>query len=391
MANLPIEDLTTPVTRAEFETSFYRVMAAVGMRTSSWKPGAVVRAIVTASCVVLHAFSVVICQIIRSGFLDLASGWWLRLCASKGFGTDYLEASFATGLVRVDNTRATSFNESPGDVTFLGANDQEYTNVGPMVIAPNQTGVYVTVIAKVAGATGHAYAGTITRFGSTYPGLVVTNPSEISGLDDESDESLIARSKDAASALSPNGPRDAYRYRARIAKRADGTSLGINRVLVEPGPGDGTLTVYVANASGSVPGSIVDSSTDLGRIHYLLNTEIAPIGDEPTAVSASPVTVNVFADVWIYTDAGMSDAQATSAITASVSDYIKSVNIGGDRQTSDEGSVFRDAIIAAILGAIPERKAFHCVVLTPSANVTLTTNQVPIVGTLQFTIHWVSR
>src|SRR5512142_539529 len=103
MATLPLSELVTPITRKEFETSIYRVMSAIGMRTSSWKPGAVVRAIVTATSVVMACLSKVICQVIRSGFLELSSGIWLRLCAKYGFNTDYLEATYASGLVRVDN------------------------------------------------------------------------------------------------------------------------------------------------------------------------------------------------------------------------------------------------------------------------------------------------
>jgi hypothetical protein len=378
-----LDELTTPITREEFTESMIRVMAAVGLKTSSWKPGAVVRAMIVAVSVMLYGLSVIVALVARGGFLELSSGAWLRLCAYFGFGTAYNPATFAAGTLIINNTGALVFDEPTGEMRFLGPLGQEYVATQRVQIAAFQTGVVVGARAVVSGGAGGASAGTITRFGATYTGLTVTNPAAFVGSDDESDSALMLRARNAAASISPNGPIDAYERVALDALREDGTSLGITRVRVVRGPGDRSCTVYAATASGAVSGAANNPATDLGRLQYLVQTKACPTGMTAYAASGVGLTINIGYEVWLYTTSGLTSAQAQALIATAVTNYIKDMKIGGDRKVaSGTGYVYLAKLRAVILGALPAGTAFDCVLSSPSADVACEGYSTPQLGTL---------
>jgi hypothetical protein len=386
---LPLDDLITPISRQEFEASIYRVMAATGLKTSSWKPGAVVRTIVLAVSVVLSALSALNAQIVRSGFLELAQGPWLRICAYFLYNTKAKTATFATGTVRIDNTSTRVYNEETGDLRLLGAENQEYVSLEPFVCAAYQTNILIAVRASTAGSIGTAFAGTITRFAAAYPGLTVTNSSDLIGDDDESPASLIARARAGAASVSPNGPIDAYERVALDAEFPDGTTLGINRVRGVTGPGDGSCTVYAATASGVVTGVVTDVTTPLGRLQQLLTTKACPLGMSVNAASGIGLTVNIVYQLWMYTTAGLTAAQAHQKVQSAVSLFLRSAKIGGDRPTESAGAIYHDKLRAVILGAIPDGAGFHCLLTTPPADVSCERYSSIQVGTITGTVNLV--
>lgn len=374
-----LDELTTPCTWREVETTLYRVMAAVGMKTSSWRPNAVVRAIVVAVAVFVAALTVLAAEVAAGGFLETARGSWKKLVAWFTFDTAALKASFAAGSVTITNTGTSVYDEAAGDVAVLGPDDQVYVSLEAMVIGPGGS-ITLNVRAKEAGSAGSCGASTITRFEGTYPGLTVTNPSAFVGTDDETDSELERRAKSSAAAISPNGPVDAYEAVALAATRADGTHLGVNRVRVVQGPGDGSCTVYAATASGAVAGDVEDPETDLGRLHYLLNTLACPPQGTTTAASGIGLTISVIYRVWVYTSAGLSAAQIVAAVDAALTAYLRQLPIGGDWPSDAAGYVFVDMLRKVILSAVPG--AFHCEITSPAADVECERYSVPQVGTL---------
>jgi hypothetical protein len=103
MATFSIDELITPLETEEIKTSVYSALATVGVTTTTWKPGAVVRTIIAIVAVILHALSVLVSNIARSGFLALASGTWLALKARYDYAVEKQEAEFASGTVLVSN------------------------------------------------------------------------------------------------------------------------------------------------------------------------------------------------------------------------------------------------------------------------------------------------
>src|SRR3989304_1758463 len=76
-----LAELTTPLTVDEIKTAIYAALAPNGAATTTWKPGAVVRTIITGVAIVLAGFSRLQAAIAKSGFLGLAEGDWLTLVA----------------------------------------------------------------------------------------------------------------------------------------------------------------------------------------------------------------------------------------------------------------------------------------------------------------------
>ena len=120
-----LDELTTPVTVDEWKTSIYSVMGRVGVDTTSWKPGAVVRTIVTAVSIMLAALSVLIAAIAAGGFLELATGMWLTLLARYQYGVERQEATRATGQVTITNSGGGIYDFDPEDLVVLHATTQK--------------------------------------------------------------------------------------------------------------------------------------------------------------------------------------------------------------------------------------------------------------------------
>jgi hypothetical protein len=95
MALLPLDELTTPLTTDQVKARIYATLASVGVSTTSWKPGAVVRTMIAACAIVMAALSELTANIARSGFLELAEDKWLALVAHHVYGVDKVYATFA--------------------------------------------------------------------------------------------------------------------------------------------------------------------------------------------------------------------------------------------------------------------------------------------------------
>src|SRR5687767_5936032 len=101
---ITIESLTTPVTKDEAKEAIYEALATVGVNTTTWKPGAVVRTLVAIVAILFAACTNLIAEIAKSGFLELTSGSWLTLVARYVYGVTRLEATFGTGTLTLINS-----------------------------------------------------------------------------------------------------------------------------------------------------------------------------------------------------------------------------------------------------------------------------------------------
>src|SRR5262245_1471264 len=264
---LPIDQLINPLTKDQVKASIYNLLKASGVPVTSWQEGAVLRTLIAVVAAIFAGFTEVIAVATRAGFLDLAEGIWLTLNAHFVYGVDRIEATYATGKVTLTNTAGGLFNMEPGDLILLCPSTKKtYTNVSAFQLDPLST-LDIDIRAVEMGAASTAAPNTITEFVTKLLGVEVTNAAPLVGLDAESDAALRVRCRDSLGALSPNGPPAAYRYWAKTAKRADGSSVGVTRVRLMPPPGDGSMQMYVASATGPVSGNANDPSTDLGAVN----------------------------------------------------------------------------------------------------------------------------
>ena len=143
MANA-LDALTNPYTRDEVQAAIYQMLATQGVNTTSWKPGAVLRTMITTCAAVMAAFTEIQAQNARLGFADLSSGQWLGLKAQYDYGIDpeLLDATFATGTVTLRN--------NGGGVYDVDAFDLIVTN-------PTNGASFRNSAAFHLGALGHGF------------------------------------------------------------------------------------------------------------------------------------------------------------------------------------------------------------------------------------------
>lgn len=376
MAIFTLDDLTKPATRAEVQATIYRVLGLLGVNTTSWGSGAVVRAMIVGVSAVLAAFSSLQAAIARSGFLDLAEDDWLTLVARYVYGVERIAATFATGHVTLTNTLGGLYTLDVGD--YIAANPatgKTYRNVEAFTLNPSSS-VTVAMSAVEAGADSYAPTATITSQVTVLVGVAVTNADTFVGLDAESDPALRARCREKLGALSPFGPWDAYAFAARNARRSTGEPCGVTRTRVNK-DGFGNVSVYVAGASGTTSGTLGDLTTDLGAVDDAINKSAEPLAINATAIGATAAPINVVYEAWAYTSTGMTAAQIKAAVRLKLVDFMAAQPIGGAKLDPGDpsGVVFVDALRAVISNALPQ--IYHVVVTSPAGDTTLALAQVP--------------
>lgn len=386
---ISLADLTTPLTRDQVKQSIYDVLSTVGVNTTTWKPGAVVRTIIAAVAAIISAFSQLTSAIARGGFLELASGSWLDLVAHYVYGVDRVLATFAPGEVTLTNASGSTYIIDPEDLVVSNPDTgKTYRNTTAFTLNPGAT-LTIPIVAIEAGAASTSTPGTIVELETTFVGVTCTNALAVVGLDDELDPALRARCREKLGSLSPFGPWDAYTYAVKNAKRyTDGTPIGVTRARTVK-DGYGNVTVYVATASGAVTGVSSNIATDLGALDDAVQRRAAPLAVTADTVSASNLTVPVTYEVWAYNTAGLTPAQWESAIATALANFMSAQPIGGNVIDPDPGKIFVDGLRRAIGGVRSE--IFRVVVTAPAADVVLGANEVAVLGTVTPTaIHEVA-
>lgn len=386
-----IEDLTTPLTTDQVKQSIYDVLAAVGVTTTNWKPGAVVRTMIAACAIVIAALSSLTAKLARAGWIELAEGSWLTLAARYVYNVERVQATFAAGSATIDNAGGGVYAYAVGDLILENNRTHKlYRNTAVVNIAALQTGVSVSLAALEAGSEATAFPGEITIFQAPQPGLTVTNVTAVIGLDAEDDPTLRQRCRDKLGALSPMGPADAYASAARNATRADGTPIGINRIRITK-DGLGNVYVYVATASGAVTGDADDPNTDLGAIDVALHRNAAPLCDTVHTLSSVNVPFAFIYELWLYNDSGLTEAQIIAAVQAEVAAWIPTVPIGGDVIDINPGRLYRSAVEAVIGRTRVNGTSLRIAkvnILSPATDFTMTIDQViTIFSVSPFAIH----
>lgn len=388
MAFFSLSDLTTPATRSDVQAAIYRVFGVLGVNTTAWGTGAVVRTMVVGVSAVLSAFSQLQAQIARSGFLDLSSGDWLTIVAQHVYDVTRIDATFATGVMTFVNSGGGIYDEDPGDLIVATPDGKTYRNDEAVHIGASSTVANVPMTAVEAGSASSAAANTITVMTTTLLNVTCTNPNAFTGADVETDAALRTRCSEKLGSLSPMGPWDAYAYAARNAHRSTGEPCGVTRTRTLK-DGFGNVTLVVASATGTVSGSIGDLTTDLGAIDDAVQRMAAPLGVTAHTESASNVSQAITYELWAYNTSGYSNTQIQALISSALQPFVAAQPIGGNTLSPGDatGYVWADAIKAAISEVLSQ--IFHVVVTMPAGDVALTNTQVMQLGTVVGTIHQV--
>ena len=371
MARLSIDDVTTPVTREQVESTIYDVLARVGVSTTSWKSGSPTRTMIAACAAVLAAFSQLMANVARSGFLELSSGEWLTLVAWYVYGVERRAADFASGVLTVTNTGGGIYTVDVGDlIARNGTSGATYRNTAAFTLSavtnPPGNVAQVSIAAVEAGSGSNADPGAINALVTTLLGVTCSNAAAIYGADQETDSELRARCSETLGALSPMGPWDAYSSALRNATDPSGRNLGITRVSLVP-DGYGVVDCYAATSTGIV------SPGDLVYAQEAVNLNAEPQAITARVWSASGVPVLLVCSVWAYNTSGLTDAELAAAVWQAFIAYVLAQPVGGNVGASTpappNGAIFRDALTAALIASRPE--IFHVALTTPASDVVL--------------------
>lgn len=376
MSLFNISDLTKELTPDEVETAIYQELDLLGVETTVWKPGAVVRTIVSVFSTLLAYNTFVIAGIAQSSFLFYAQSGWLTLLAQYTYNIEREGASNATGHVTLTNSSATPYTLAPNDLIVSNPTiSKEFRNSGALTVPANSS-VTTVIVAVEEGSGSNSAPHSITSLVTALAGVTCTNADAISGFDVESDDSLKKRCQQSTAALSPFGPSDAYRYAAVSAKR-NGESCGVTRIRLDA-DGMGNIDVYCATSTGEVPGTVGDLTTDLGCVADAVQHNAVPLGITANVFSCTTQNVAVSYTVYVYDSVNLDTVSILALTDTALGDRIDRLPIGGDIITTPPGALYLDSIKSCIDNTLPE--IYRVVVHSPTADIPLTIGQVAVLA-----------
>lgn len=378
-----LTQLFTPLTADQVFASELDIAAQVQLPVTAWQDLSCGREILFVTAQLASNFTVgAFGGAAAGGLLDFATGDWLTLLAISNFGVTRIPATFGAGVEEYTNVAAVDYDFAAGELVLVNSvTGATYTNADDVHLPAGSVGSPTVtpgvIVAQIAGTVGSANAGQVTSLQSPVLGVSVTNTTAIAGVDEQSDPSLRTLCRLSMARASPNGPVDAYSYFATTSVRAvDGASVGVTRTNVIQQ--NGTVLVYVASASGGVPGDASDPNTDIGAVNANIQNNCVPTGITASTVSATPFPQTITAQVWRARGSTISDSALQQAIANQLSSYVKSVPIGGFN-IGTGGTLFLDAIIGQIFQAAPGQ-VVQVTVSAPAGDVAVNSNQVVTIG-----------
>lgn len=376
-----LASLLVKETKAAIYTTALSIAAAVGLPVSSWQPGDPTRSLYYIEAETLSTLEEVVAGFIASGFLDYASGPWLKILAKQVFNVDVPEATFATTDLVLTNTGGGVYTIDPGDLTFKSSlTGKQYHNTTGGTLLGGGT-LTITVVADEAGSDSSAGAGEIDTLVTTLLGVTCANPTAAIGVDEQDEATTRQQCRDKLGSLSPNGTKDAYAYVARNSTLT-GTNV-VNRVRVFSDSDIGEVTVYLAGASGAI------AETDRALVETAIVTWATPLCVTPTVLSASNVTVPVTYELWIYKSCNKTAAEVAADVQSALETMFAARPIGGDIiPPATTGAIYKSMIESTIRSTFSQ--AFRVSVSTPAGDTALTNAQVPVLGAVTYTINLVN-
>lgn len=372
LALISVSDLISTKTIADWKQSIINTATLVGLKTENWSEGGYTRTLLALFTQLYKTGGDVVKALAASAFLDTATGGWLTLLANQVFDVDRIEATHARAVdgITLVNNGGDLFEFDPGDIVVAQASGKTYrnTSAGTLNAGFGQT-LKLDLEAEEAGSGSTANVGAISVLVTTFIGVTCSNEVALIGLDEETDPALRIRCRESIALRSIGGIKKAYDFIAKTAKRSDGTAIGVTRVRTVPPPGDGTLAVYVAQASGAL------FPEDVAIIQDAFDNTVSPYGINATAISAVNRPVTVPCTIWIPSAMGWTAAEAQQAVHDALRAYVNSLPIGGVIIAPDAGKIFWRAVLGVVERSIEGMLKAQ---LASEADVTLTIGQVPV-------------
>lgn len=342
MNDLSLEDLIKPTTADDAFATLEAIMTGLGTNPSRYRRGGALRVLMRAQSMTFAGLTEIMVAVVRSGFLDLAEGGWLTLLARYVFGVTRRPAQPASGKVKLTNTGGATF--APGDYPigsvrlFSSRTGKKYFNAEAVDLGPTTT-IELGVVAVESGSESNALVGDIDSLETSLLGVEVTNDEPILALDEESDVELRIACRSKLASLSGLGPRGAYQWAVREAKRLDGTPTAINRVYVPEGSWTAIVDVILASASGAPISGDVDAA--IASIESMAR----PSGIKVQVASAVEVPDDRLVTIWVQRTNGLNLAAIRAEAELAIPAGLRTYPIGGIRKPDEpHGALYSDWI-----------------------------------------------
>ncbi len=337
-------DLITAKTAATLQTELLARLTAAGFPVTAWQTGGAARTLVVVDVETLAELYALVVLIGKAWSLDDAAGAWLTLHAFSRYRVARILATFARHTVTLTAASgAGPYSITAGQLVVTNALGIRFrsTNTSTETVA-HGTPVTLTVEAQTAGTKGNTAPSAVVTpalAGVTLAWVART----VSAVDEELDAPLRQRCRDKWATLAPAGATQAtYRYWLTSAVDGDGASCGITRTAFPTPPGDGTVPVWVAGASGQISGPQLTAA----RTYVAARR---PHTDTPSVNHATVVNVDVSA-LSVRFKPGKNTSDNRAAVIASITATVNGLDIS---TASDPVVVDEAAIKAAVYSGAP--------------------------------------
>lgn len=380
---LSLASLLVQQTKDQIYTFALGIANAIGLPVSSWQAGDPTRSQFHAQAELLATLESTVVGYIQSGFLDYATGDWLKILADQVYSVTVPDAVAASGDVVLTNTGGGVYILEAGDLTFKSTTSgKTYTSTSggtlPAKVGSVNGTLTVSVVADELGSDSSASAGEIDEMVTPLLGVTASNPLALTGVDEQDESTTRQQCRDALGALSPNGPREAYTYVARNSELT-GTSA-VTRVRAYGDSDTGDVTVYLAGPSGAI------AEPDRVLVETAILTYATPLCITPNVLSAVSVPVNISYSLWIYKSVNKTSAEIEEEIEAALEQMFATRPIGGDIVSgAAAGKIYLSMIESTIRSVYTQ--AFRVEVTLPTADISLTNGEVAAVGTVLASIN----
>lgn len=374
-----VTEILTAKSADTLVTEQLAVMAAADppLPTTAWQEGGAARTLIEAECEALADVHVTVALLGASAFLGEAAGDWLTLRALSTFDLERILATYTRGTVTLACTAlAGPETITPGALVITTPAGLLYRSTNTTnVVVPSGGTVTIGVRAEGSGTTYNVALTGAMIVTPAAAGLSVSAAALLAWItttarDEETDAELVTRCRArwATLAVAGCGTRDAYTYNilsATMDGTDEGTSCGVTRVGFLAPPGDGSVPIVIAGATGL----LTDGQRDAVRAWVLIRK---PITDTPGINHATPVSANPVGTVTFK--AGFNTAGNRTLVTDAIKAYINALPMGDDLSS---GFVDQAAVFAAILGAVPG--GFVDVDISAPADTTLGQGEVAVI------------
>lgn len=346
---LTIEELTRALTEEEVFEKFLSILETIGLPARQWRKGGALRVIIRVAARIYAAFTVVMAAFIAAGFLETSTGEWLTRLAKYVYGVDRRAATHASEFITLTNAGGGLFEDQAiHSVTVVNPTTKKvYRNAEVFTLDPLSE-LDVLFEAVEEGSASSCAPGTITELETTLDQVTVTNPRSFIGLDAEDDADLRQACRDKLASLSVRGPRGAYAWAVREAKRIDGTPVNINRKAISTSSSKGQVTVVVAAPSGA------PDPDDLTAIEDSVEQRARPDAVRVFVLGATEVLVERSLTIYAQRFDGVSEEMIRTLVEAAFLREGPKYRIGGFRKPpGTQGKVWGDWIVGVAKAAHP--------------------------------------